>query len=109
MKLAQITNPALPRLEGKTGLQFFQSLIPRIVGLGFVIGFLFFFLIMIFGAIQWIMSGGDKAAVEAARSRITNAVIGIVILLSLFALVKALETLFGIDILSLDIGPLKIQ
>ena len=112
MKLAQktITNPALgPSLQNKTGVQFFQDLVPRMVGLAFLVGVLIFFFIMIMGAIQWISSGGDKAAIEGARGKITNAIVGVVILLSLFALLKIIEDFFGINILALDIGPLIIQ
>ena len=111
-RLAQntIENPALgPSLQSKTGIEFFQDLVPRMVGLAFLVGVLIFFFIMITGAIQWITSGGDKAAVEGARGKITNAIVGVVILLSLFALLKIIEDFFGINILALDIGPLLIQ
>ena len=105
-----ITNPALgPSLQTKTGVDFFQDLIPRMVGLAFLVGVLVFFFIMITGAIQWITSGGDKAGIESARGKITNAIVGVVILLSLFALLKVIEDFFGINILALDIGPLMIQ
>jgi UDP-N-acetylmuramyl pentapeptide phosphotransferase/UDP-N-acetylglucosamine-1-phosphate transferase len=105
-----ITNPALGgSLQGKSGSEFFQDLIPRMVGLAFVVGVLIFFFIMVVGAIQWISSGGDKTAVEGARGKITNAIVGVVILLSTFALLKVIEDFFGINILTLDIGPLKIQ
>lgn len=108
--LSQITNPALgPSLQGQSGVGFFQSLIPRMVGLVFVIGSLVFFFVMVVGAIQWIVSGGDKAAVEAARGKIANALVGFVILLAVFALLKVIEDFFGIDILTLDIGPLRIE
>lgn len=111
MKLAieSISNPALPSLQGQTGVGFFGSIIPRFVGLALLIGVLVFFFVMIAGAIQWISSGGDKAAVEAARGKIVNAVVGVVVLLALFAAVQVLEGFFGINILTLDIGPLKIQ
>ena len=105
-----IENPALgPSLQSQTGVEFFQDLVPRMVGLAFLVGVLIFFFIMIMGAIQWISSGGDKAAVEGARGKITNAIVGVVILLSLFALLKIIEDFFGINILALDIGPLIIQ
>ena len=108
----KITNPAF---EGSplggiaTGKEFFQKLIPNLVGLAFVVGAIIFFFIMIIGAIQWISSGGDKTAIEGARGKIVNALVGFVILLSLFALLKVIEGFFGIDILILDIGPLTIQ
>ena len=105
-----ITNPALgPSLQSTTGVEFIQDLIPRMVGLAFLVGVLIFFFIMVTGAIQWITSGGDKAGIESARGKITNAIVGVVILLSLFALLKVIEDFFGINILALDIGPLMIQ
>ena len=108
--LSQITNPALgPGLQGKSGVEFFQDLLPRMVGLGFVIGSLIFFFVMVTGAIQWITSGGDKAANEAARAKISSAIIGFVILLAVFAVLKVIEDFFGFNILTLDIGPLKVK
>ena len=108
--LAQITNPALgPTLRSQSGIEFFQSLIPRLVGIGLVIGALVFFFVMMIGAIQWITSGGDKAAIESARGKIANAVIGFVILLAVFAVLRVIEDFFGINILTLDIGPLRIE
>lgn len=105
-----ITNPVLgPSLQSKTGVEFFQDLLPRMVGLAFLVGVLVFFFILIIGAIQWIASGGDKTAVEGARGKITNAIVGVVLLLSLFALLKVIEDFFGINILALDIGPIIIQ
>ena len=79
------------------------------IGLAFLVGVLVFFFIMILGAIQWITSGGDKAGLESARGKITSAIVGVVILFSLFALLKIIEDFFGINILVLDIGPLMIQ
>jgi hypothetical protein len=105
-----ISNPALRgSLQGETGISFFQKFIPNAVGIGFLIGVLLFFFYMIMGAISWISSGGDKTALETARSRITQAITGLIVLLSLFALLKVIETFFGINILTLDIGPLQIQ
>lgn len=104
-----VTNPVLGGLNNLTGEQFFQKFLPSIVGIIFTIGFITFFFVFLLGAIQWISSGGDKAAVDAARGKITNAIIGVVILISAIAIVKLIEQFFGINILVLDIGPLKIQ
>lgn len=106
----EITNPALgPGLQGKTGIGFFQAFLPQLLTLGFVIGTVIFFFILIIGAIQWITSGGDKTAMEGARGKITNAVVGLVILFCIFAILKLIENFFGISILTLDIGSLEIQ
>ena len=105
----KLTNPVLnTTLQGQTGINFFGNLIPRLVTLGLIIGVLIFFFIMIIGAIQWISSGGDKNALEEAKHKITNAIIGIVILFSVFAILKLIENFFGVSILTLDIGSLVI-
>ena len=104
-----IGNPALgPNLQNKTGVDFFRDVLPRFIALGFVIGVIIFFFILIIGAIQWMVSGGDKSAIEGARGKITNALVGLIILFSIFALIKIIESFFGVTILTLDIGALKI-
>ena len=105
-----ITNPLVKdTLQTKTGIEFFQSFIPNLITLGLIIGVVFFLFILIMGALQWISSGGDKNALEAAKSKITNAMVGIVILFAIFAVLKLIENFFGVSILTLDIGSLVIQ
>ena len=58
---------------------------------------------LLIGSIQWITSGGDPKAVGPARSRITAAIVGLTIALSTFAIIRVVEILFGISILSLPI------
>jgi len=50
---------------------------------------------LIFGALEWIQSGGDKEKVEKARKRITTAVTGLVILFIVLGLVVLIEQIFG--------------
>ena len=104
-----INNPVLGGIGSLTGVGFFQRLLPALIAAGLVIGVVIFFFMLLAGAIQWISSGGDKGAVESAKGRITNAIIGLVILLSLFAITQLLETFFGINILMLDLNPLSIS
>ena len=107
----KIVNPFLKdsALENFSGLEFIEKFIPATIGLVLVAGLTFFVFMFLWGAISWILSGGDKGGVESARSRITNSLVGVVLLLSTFAVIKLVEFFFGIDILSIDIGPLVIQ
>lgn len=104
-----IKNPILGGLNSMSGQSYFANLIPKAIGFLFVAGSLAFFFMFIWGAISWILSGGDKAHVEAAKSRITNALIGFVLMIAVFAIVRLFESFFGINILLIDIGPLVIQ
>lgn len=65
---------------------------------------LVFFFILILGGLRWVMSEGDQKNVEAARNQITNALIGLAIVFAAFAIMKLIETIFGISLL----GGLKI-
>src|SRR5579872_5086824 len=49
-------------------------------GLVLSIGGLAVFMYLILGGFNWLTAGGDKSKIEAARSMITNAIIGITIL-----------------------------
>jgi len=106
-----IDNPALKgtSLEGKTGTSFFSGFLPSLIGLVLVAGSIIFFGVFVMGAIQWITSGGDKQALEGARAKITNGLIGVVLLFISFAVMKLIENFFGINILTIDFGPLVIQ
>lgn len=93
-----VHNPALGSflgtLDPSSSLAYFQMMLPNLIGLLFIIGAIVFLFIMLMGGIQWISSGGDKAALESARGKITNAIIGLVILLGTFAIIKLIETFF---------------
>ena len=96
-------------IYGNTGSGFLGLLLPKAIGLLLVFGSIAFFFMFLLGAISWIISGGDKAHVEAAKNRITNALIGVILMICTFAIVSLIEGFFKINILSIDIGPLVIQ
>jgi hypothetical protein len=110
----RLTNPALSTgLQGILagnggGLLFFQTLIPNLVTLFLIVGSAIFVFMLLSGGVAWITSGGDKVAVENARARVTHALIGLVVLFSVFAIVKLVEIIFGTSILQLDIGALNL-
>lgn len=58
---------------------------------------------LIWGGIKWILSGGDKSAVESARNHIVAAIIGLIIALLAFFIVQIVGRLFGIDLLHFDL------
>ena len=91
------------------GVLYLQKLIPSLVSIFLLLGSLFFFFFILWGAVEWISSGGDKGKIEAARTRITNSVIGLAILYSTWAIVNVISTFFGITIFNLNLGNLVIR
>ncbi len=56
------------------------------------------FIYLIWGGIEWLTAGGDKSKTESARTKITNAIIGLAIVASAFAISVILSNFFGIGI-----------
>lgn len=79
------------------------TLLGNIVTLIFIVGALVFFFMLVIGGIQWMLSGGDKAATESARGRITAALIGLVIIFAAWAIMKLIETFLGIKFLGEEV------
>src|SRR5690606_13303409 len=93
-----ITNPAIGALgnnpdaaiSGATTTGYFVSLWRAAITIGGLMVLIFF----IWGAIEWITSGGDSGKVASARNRITQAVIGMIILAGSFVLIGIIGQIF---------------
>ena len=78
----------------------FSHLVSIIIGVLSVIAGLYFVFQFILGAFGWITSGGDKAKVQEAQKKITNAVIGLAVVLISVFIIDLVGLLLGINILS---------
>ena len=85
--------------KSELGVSDFGNLISAGVQVAIIVAALLTFAYLIWGGIQWITSGGDKAAYEAARGRITAALVGLAIVAAAWALMKLIGFFFGVDIL----------
>ena len=56
---------------------------------------------LILGGVQYITSGGDKAQAQAARERITYAILGLAIVASSVAINQVLGAVFGFNIFNI--------
>lgn len=69
------------------------------IRLAFIIALIIVLFMLVWGSVQWIMSGGDKDAVKAARERIIHALVGLAILAISFALATLAGQFIGINLL----------
>jgi len=99
IKLQPAENTDFASLGGLT----IPGLISALIRLTVVIAAVVFFFILVIGGIKWIASGGDKGQTEAARSQITAALVGLVIVFAAWAIVALINTFFHVDIFSLAI------
>lgn len=108
--LAQITNPAVPALaamggsgnSGVVGANILGRYIAILIVTSISLGGLAVLLYLVLASIQWITAGGDSGKIDKAKTRITQALVGLAILFSVTAIVTFIGPVFGIDILQLE-------
>lgn len=84
-----------------------SQIIGGLIGVALVVAAIIFFLMLVVGGIRWILSGGDKTQTEGARSMITAALIGLVIVFAAWAIASLVGVFFGVDIFNLQITPVQ--
>lgn len=84
--------------KGEGAINFAQ-IIASFLRIIFIIGGIALLFMIIWAAIQWLTSGGDPKNVEAAQKRLTNSIIGFVLLAMASVIVTAIGFIFNIDFL----------
>ncbi|MFH1959344.1 MAG: hypothetical protein ABIJ22_03395 [Patescibacteria group bacterium] len=101
-----------PLLQGATGHDIeaasdgslFFSVLTGILQFMMVLGAIIVLINLLQAGIEWIGSGGDSTKLENARKRLTNAIIGIIILSASYAIwVVVTQNFLGINV---SFGPL---
>ncbi len=82
---------------GAGGISFFLN---NLITLIYIVGAIIFVFMLLWGALEWIMSGGEKEKVGNAQKRITHALIGITLMAIAFAILKAVGTFLGFEFFS---------
>lgn len=75
--------------------QDFSQFMNSVLSLVMIISALLVFLVLILASFQWITSGGDKGKTDAARNRMTSAVIGIIIVSASYAVLTLVLRFLG--------------
>lgn len=78
-----------------TGAGGISKFLSNLVALIYTMGSIGVIFMLVWGSFDWITSGGNKEQLEKARSRIINAIIGIIIMAAVFAILSVLGTFTG--------------
>lgn len=101
-----ITNPAV-RLFGGTGqlsgpgaaAASFALLAATLWRTAVTLGGIALLVMLIYGGLEWILAGGDKGKIESAQQRMTQAVIGMLVLIGTVAISVFIGSIFGLNLL----------
>jgi hypothetical protein len=94
-----ITQPAEMRVTD------LGTVISGAIGAAFIIAGILVFAYLVWGGLQWITAGGDKANIETARGRISNALVGLAIIAAAYAIILLIEYVFGYTIVGVATLP----
>ena len=85
---------------GQTESSFVASIIRNGILLMIIVAFIVFFVWTIFAGLRFIFAGGDEKSVSGAWSQIYWGLVGMLIVVGVFAIIKLVETFFGVTIVS---------
>jgi hypothetical protein len=85
--------------ESTNGASVLQLFLKSFVGLAIGAAGVTAFFYLIIGGYHYITASGDKEATQKSVKTITSALVGLAIVLSVFAIINVFEVLFGIPIL----------
>lgn len=86
------------QIANVTGFDDLGSFLRVLLTLAFFVAGLAMFFNVVIGGIQWINAGGDPKALTSARGRITNSIIGLVIVVAAFSITLIIGSVFGLSI-----------
>ena len=94
-----ISNPAIPNLgsDGGSALAKYLAIIWKVL---IIFGGLMVFLQLVWGALNWILSGSNPDRLKRAKDQMFNSIFGLVILVLSYAIVKLISTFTGLNILN---------
>jgi hypothetical protein len=92
-KTALPVNPGLPETIAGTDPSDFQAVVTRVIGMLLGIFGSVALLVIIWAGFRYLTSGGNAQRAEAAKKTFLNALIGFVIVLLAFVILRVIETL----------------
>jgi len=85
--------------EGGGG-QVVANIISSLLSVALVVGAIALLLFLVWGAIEWITAGGDSGKIEKARTRITQSIVGILVLSSVIAIFMVVQNILGVSLIN---------
>ena len=95
---AAITNPAIENsadIVANPG-NYVQNIIQTVITIFFIVAVIYFIWHFVMSAYQMIASQGDPEKLKAAQKSILNAFVGILLVFSIFAILKFVGTVVGV-------------
>ncbi|MBD3250610.1 MAG: hypothetical protein GF381_03520 [Candidatus Pacebacteria bacterium] len=80
------------------------NLISALLEVALLIAGILVLLFLVWGAVEWIAAGGESSKIEKARNKITQAIIGIIVLSATIAVFNLVQTFLGVTLINFGNG-----
>lgn len=100
LELEAMGIPFLPGNNSMDHSSQFGEILGNTLNIIMVIALLILLFYLIWGAIEWITSGGDSGKLQNARNRMLQAGVGVLILSATLALFMFVQYLLGIEVIT---------
>ncbi|MEX0617221.1 MAG: pilin [Candidatus Woykebacteria bacterium] len=95
---AQEDPPVIDTITPPAGFPLdLNTIIKSSVALALAIAGLIFFVMLVVGGFRYLTAGGDEKAAQEARKALTNAAVGLVIIVASFLIAQLLFAVFGLS------------
>ena len=96
--LAQVVNVGGNEIKGPlVGINTLADVVNRLITFIVPVGGVILLLVLIWGGYDYMMSGGAPDKLKSAQAKLTTAIIGFVLLITSYILVKVITMIFGIS------------
>lgn len=94
-----------PNGEQAATLKDLEAVFSRIVIAAVQLALVVFFLMLLYGGFKYLTSGGDSKATEMAQKTLTSAILGIVLLIGIWLILRFITDFTGVDVTTFTINP----
>jgi len=96
--LAVICNPVLKNCVSSTNpTQYTNNVLSAVISLFFIVGIIYFMWHIVFAGYHFIGTEGDPKTYETAKNELTYSVLGLIVIFSIFAILKFVGVVLGIQ------------
>ncbi|MFZ5845723.1 MAG: pilin [Patescibacteria group bacterium] len=90
--------------QGAATIGCLEPLFRNVVGAIVALSGVALFIMLLVGGFNFLFSGGDQKKLEAAKNTISHAIIGLVVIVSAYLILRTIKVFTGVDVTQFNIN-----
>lgn len=93
-----IVSPVFAATQGAADFKDLENYIADFLGMITTLAAVVVFVLLVFGGFKYLIAGGDPKAIEGARNTMTYAVLGLVVMIAAWIVMRFIESFTGVKV-----------